>query len=85
MDQNWNHLVPKTIEVNGVVTWNQNRRHITIKRQISDIIPVLKHRGKDIFYKMEVFLSKEEFREKVERILKGEEEVPIFLRIKEEL
>lgn len=73
-----------SIRVNGVVSWNEGRRRIAIKKPIRDRFNELNNRSENIYYTMELHLDKDALLNRInEHIEQGIFPVLLFFHKKE--
>jgi len=70
----------KFILVEGTVLYNDGRRRIDLKRPIVNVLEKLDQKDK-VVYAMELYLSKNEFKERIEQALE-EGRLPVLLWFK---
>ena len=70
----------KLILVEGSVLYNDGRRRIDLKRPIIDVLEKLNEKEK-VVYAMELYLSKDEFKQRIEQALE-EGRLPVLLWFK---
>ncbi len=67
------------ISVLGNVVWNGKNRIIILRNRFLDLLPELRDRRSLVFYRMELFLSMDKYRERVKEIIVKNEPLPVHL------
>ena len=75
--------LPEKVKITGNLCWNDGRRLIKLKKNLSLLLPSLTDRGKDFSYEMEVYLKEEALTERISDVIKEKKNYPILFFLKE--